>query len=228
MELREYLSVVQRRWIIIAAVTALAMVVATALAFRGTRAYEASTRFVVSVGVDARNDTPPYVYYRDYYAWLASEYLADDLSEIIKSDAFAADVKAALGEDVDRASIREVIRTRKTHRILEVTVLGQTAGQAQRIASAVAQSVQTQAPKYLAQLGTANGQVRVIDDPVVKAATTTGSQLADIGVRTLLGLLAGLFLAFMVDYLDSTVRSSKDVERMLGLPVLGEIPSSAH
>ena len=61
----------------------------------------------------------------------------------------------------------------------------------------------------------------------MKAATTTGSLLADIGLRTLLGLMAGLFLAFVVDYLDSTLRTRHDAERALGLPVLGEIPSGA-
>jgi capsular polysaccharide biosynthesis protein len=228
VELREYLSVLQRRWLIVVAVTGLALVVATLLAFRGPRAYEAATRVVVSVGVDSRAETPPYVYYRDYYAWLASEYLADDLSEIIKSDAFAADIAVVLGEGVDRSAIKEVIRTRKTHRILEITVLAPTAVQAQRIAAAVGRTVQEQSPKYLAQLASQNGQVRVLDEPVVKAATTTGSQLADIGVRALLGLLAGVFLAYMVDYLDSTVRTSKEIERMLALPVLGEIPGTAR
>ena len=228
MELREYLGFLQRRWLIVLAVTGLAVVVAVAWALRGPRAFEASTRIVVSVGADASSDVPPYVYYRDYYAWLASEYLADDLSEIIKSDAFASDIEAVLGEDIAPAAIREVIRTKKTHRILEVTVFGQTAGQAQRIASAIAQTVETQAPKYLAQLATRNGQVRVIDAPAVRAATTTGSLMLDIGIRAMLGLLVGLVLAFAIDYLDSTVRSSKDVERMLALPVLGEIPGAAR
>ncbi len=204
------------------------MVVAAALAFRGPRAFEASTRIVVSVGADSSSDLPPYVYYRDYYAWLASEYLADDLSEIIKSDAFAADIEALLGEDIAPAAIREVIRTKKTHRILEVTVFGQSAGQAHRIATALAQAVEAQAPKYLAQLATKNGQVRVIDAPAVRSATTTGSLIADIGIRTMLGLVVGLVLAFAVDYLDSTIRTSKDVERMLALPVLGEIPGAAR
>ena len=34
---------------------------------------------------------------------------------------------------------------------------------------------------------------------------------------------AGLILAFLVDYLDPTVRERKELEAM-GLPIMGEIP----
>src|SRR5437867_4266726 len=54
MELREYLDIVQRRWPIIAAATLLALVVAAFWALRGPRAYEATTRIIVSVSADTQ------------------------------------------------------------------------------------------------------------------------------------------------------------------------------
>jgi capsular polysaccharide biosynthesis protein len=228
MDLREYADVIRRRWLIIVAVTVLSAIVAGAWAWRGPRAFEATTRMTVSVAPKSGpGEVAPYEHFREYYAWLSSEYLADDLSEIIRSDAFAEDIRLALNEDVDRSAIRDVVRARKTHRILEVTVFASSADRARRIGMAVGDVIQTKGSKYLAQLAEPSAQVVVIDEPVVKAATTTGSQLADIGLRTLLGLMAGLFLAFVVDYLDSTLRTRNEVEQALGLPVLGEIPSGA-
>jgi capsular polysaccharide biosynthesis protein len=224
VELRDYVAVVQRRWPIVATVTILFLLVGAFFTFRGPRAYESTIRLAVSAGADARSDAPPYVYYRDYYAWLSSEYLADDLSEIIKSDAFAADVKQALNESVDSGSIRQVIRTKKTHRILEVTVQGPTTEQTARLATAIDQVIRTQGPKYLAQLASPNNQIARIDEPAVHPATTTSSAALDIGLRGVVGLLAGLLLAAAAEYLDARLRSAREVERSLGLRVLGEIP----
>jgi len=225
VELRDYVAVGQRRWPIVATVTILAILVGAFFTLRGPRAYESTVRLAVSAGADARADAPPYVYYRDYYAWLASEYLADDLSEIIKSDAFAADVKQALNEGADAGAIRQVIRTKKTHRILEVTVQAGTPEQAERLATAIDVVIRTQGGKYLAQLASSNNQIARIDDPAVHPATTTPTQALDIALRGVVGLFAGLLLAAAANYLDSRLRSGREVERSLGLPVLGEIPA---
>jgi capsular exopolysaccharide synthesis family protein len=51
---------------------------------------------------------------------------------------------------------------------------------------------------------------------------TTVRQKVILGV--LVGLLLGLAGAFFLEYLDQTVKSSADIERVLGVPVLGLIP----
>lgn len=237
MELSDYLAVLRRRWRLSSGLFVLVLLVALAFAFRGPRSYEAQLRLAVSVG-DAQSaaapapsgppppasEQPPYSYYREYYLWLASEYLADDLSEIIQSEAFAKDIGDFLKEDVDPTSIRDVLRVRKTHRILDVSVQGPTPDRARRLAEGIVATVRTKGPNYLAQLSTPMGQVVAIDQPHVKSATTTGSLAADVGLRAVLALLVAGFGAFLVDYLDSTLRSARDVERGLGLQILGEIP----
>ncbi|HEY3117363.1 MAG TPA: Wzz/FepE/Etk N-terminal domain-containing protein [Chloroflexota bacterium] len=230
MELREYVAVLQRRWPIVAALTILTLLVSGVFALRGPKAYEATVRMTVSVGNPAvgappEAEAPPYVYQRDYYQWLASEYLADDLSEIIQSDAFTARVSSRINEEVTKADIRDVTRVRKTHRILDITIQAARPDLAQRVMAGIIQEIQQNGGLYLAELASNRGQIVAIDDTQVKSATTTRSLAADLGLRGALGLFAGLVLAFIVDYLDSTVRSPREVERILGLPVLGEIPA---
>ena len=54
---------------------------------------------------------------------------------------------------------------------------------------------------------------------------------ASVRQRVILGILVGLLLglggAFFLEYLDQTVKSSSDIERVLGVPVLGLIPHEA-
>ncbi len=46
----------------------------------------------------------------------------------------------------------------------------------------------------------------------------------DLVLWTVIGLLLGILGAFVLEYLDNTVKTSKEVEKLLGLPVLGVIP----
>ena len=65
--------------------------------------------------------------------------------------------------------------------------------------------------------------IAVIDRPVVSRVGASLREQVDIPIRVLIALLAGIALAFVLDYLDSSVRDAREVEA-LGLHVLGEIP----
>ena len=57
---------------------------------------------------------------------------------------------------------------------------------------------------------------------------STGTTLRE---KTMLGVLVGLLLglaaAFFLEYLDQTIKTAADVERVMGIPVLGQIPDEA-
>ena len=43
-------------------------------------------------------------------------------------------------------------------------------------------------------------------------------------MRTVIGLLVGIGLTFLIDYVDPSVRTRQEAEAVLQMPVLGEIP----
>ncbi len=65
--------------------------------------------------------------------------------------------------------------------------------------------------------------IEVIDDasPAFNVGTSVQQRML-LGV--LVGLLLGLAAAFFLEYLDQTIKSPSDIERVLGVPVLGIIP----
>jgi capsular polysaccharide biosynthesis protein len=236
VDVGHYLHTLRRWWWLPALITLGAFLVSGFLAYRGASAYKATLRVAVSTPIPewtaqrgtaaANNLTNASFYDPYYYAWLASEYLADDLSEIVRSRAFAEDVGRALGETVDPKSISDVVRTRKTHRILSITVTANEFGRAQRLGDAVVQVLQTQSGKYLSQLAAGQGQVIVIDAAETQRGEGVVAVATDILLKTLLGFLLGLALVFAIDYLDPTVRDARDAQRTLGLPILAEIPGA--
>jgi len=239
VEIAHYLEIIRRRWWLAALTTLAALLVAGLLAYRGASAYKATVRVAVSTppaeGCSGRPVTGPdgqpirtFDYDCNYYAWLSSEYLADDLSQLIQSQSFAEDVSAIMGEHVDPKSISDVVRTRKTHRILSITVTANTFQRAQQLGDAIVQALRTQPGKYLAQLAAENGQIVVIDPSQTQRGDGAAAVALDIGLKTLLGLLVGLALILALDFFDPTVRDSRDAERTLGLPILGEIPGASE
>jgi capsular polysaccharide biosynthesis protein len=75
----------------------------------------------------------------------------------------------------------------------------------------------------LPQLGGESADLVQLDQPVINQIPPGISKQLDLPFRLAIALAAGFGLAFLVEYLDPTVRNREDLESY-GLPVLGEIP----
>ncbi len=225
MELREYARVIGRYlWIIII------LPVVVGLGSWILRAppaplYQASIRF--TIGVNALPASAVTGYDPVLTAYQASEYIRDDFVEIVASDSFADDVNAQLarmgvnGITVRKGNISGTIE--KQRRLMSLAVTWNQPDQAQKIAEAAVQNLAENNAKYFAQLGSSAASLTIVDRPVVSRVGTSLREQLDIPIRIALALLAGLALAFILDYLDTSVRDAREVEA-LGLRVIGEIP----
>ncbi len=226
MELRAYWAIIMRRWWL---PIGLALLVA-ALALIAQRpwqpqpiSYNASMRF--NVGIQPERIPGVYTYDR-YYTMLTSEYLVDDLGEIVRSQAFAGAVSQRLADQgitVPAGAIGASTQPGKLHRILTVNINWPNENELRAIANAVAATLTDSTADFFGQFSADEADIRLIDPPVVGIVGRPASEQLDLPLRILLALAAGLGLAFLLDYLDRSVRDRSDVEK-LGLPILGEIP----
>ena len=224
MELRQYAAVLRRHGRMIGLITLATLIVSIGLALRGPAAYTASMRLAVSVVPDPR--VGDFFKYDSYYSVLTSEYLADDLSELLRSEAVAADVSAVMGETVDPAAIVNLTRTKKTHRLLDIEIAGSDPQEALAIAEAYQTVVNTKLVDYLAFMQANNGFVRIVNQPKVTRTNSIPLTAAQIGLRTMAGLVGAVGLAFLLEYIDDRLRDRRQVESFLGTKVLAEIPST--
>ncbi|MGC9358827.1 MAG: YveK family protein [Anaerolineae bacterium] len=221
MDLRQYWAVFRRRvWIVVLLVTATGLSYAIAPPPR-TSGYVASMRFVVGV-LPEESDGSFYTYDR-YYTWLTAEYLVDDLSEVVKSRAFASDVAELSGIAVPTGAIQGATSAGKLHRILSVSVTWHDAQELEAIADAVVETLTQRAGTYLAQLGTEQTLVHAIDPPVVAPLQPSLRERLDLVLRLGLALVVGVIAIFGLHALDRSVRTREEVEA-LGVPVLAQIP----
>ena len=229
MELREYWSIIRRRWWLPVAVTLVALIAATAVGVRGAAAYKTDMRIAIST-IPTPDPNATLYYDPTYYSNLDSEYLADDMSEFMTSRAFADEVQRELASakqpDVDLATIVNATRTKKTHRFIDVTVTTSTFEDGQAIAGSISRILNdpNHLAIYLKALTAYNTQMSVVTPPVTHRANSIPGLISEIGLRTVIGLIVGIGVAFLVDYVDPSLRSRQEAETLLQLPVLGEIP----
>jgi capsular polysaccharide biosynthesis protein len=221
MELRAYWRIIYRRWWIVVLLPL--VVVAASFLLRPQPTHGAVANLRLTVGIVPEAGDGKFYTYDRYYSWLTAEYLADDLSEVIKSRAFADDVSKRLGEQVAAGQIQGATTPQKLHRILTISVSAGTDKDALDIAGAIADTLRENGGKYLAQLSAQNAVISVIDPPAKVPVGPSLRDKLDLPLRFILALAAALGLVFLLDYLDESVRGAGDVEEM-GLAVLGEIP----
>ncbi len=65
---------------------------------------------------------------------------------------------------------------------------------------------------------------RVVDPAVVVASPYSPKKFRIIGIAAVVGLLLGIMLALLIEYLDNTVKNSEDVDNKLHAPMLGMLP----
>ncbi len=227
MELRAYWRIIRRRWwlpVLIVALTALWWLAARRPWQPRPVTYVVSLSF--SVGVRPEPRTGDYYTYDRYYTWLASEYLIDDLSEVVRRSAFAAAVSRRLqdqGITVPAGAIQGSTQAGKLHRVLTLTITWPDAGQLAAIADAAAAVLQEEAGFFLPQMMADEVEARLIDRGAVVPVGPGLRERLDLPLRLFLGLIAGLALTFFFDYVDDSVRDRTDLQTM-GIPVLAEIP----
>ncbi|MCL4487770.1 MAG: hypothetical protein M1570_06525 [Chloroflexi bacterium] len=225
MELGEYARII---WRYLGLIVGLAIVVGLgSWVFRPRPApvYQATVRFTIGVNAPPARDVTGYD--PILTAYQASEYIRDDFVELIPSDTFADDVNAELasmgdaGIKIGKGNLSAAVE--KQHRLMSMTVTWNEPAQAQQIANAAVKNLSDNNAKYFAQLGSAGAAVTVVDQPSVAEVGASLRERLDIPIRVLIALLAGIALAFVLDYLDDSVRDGRDAEA-LGLRVIAEIP----
>ena len=227
MELREYWRIVHRRLWLIAILVLVVLVVGLISRSPQPARFQATSRF--SVGLQPEPTTGEYYAYDRYYTWLASEYLVDDLAEVVGGTAFAREVEAALRAQSTSPShpLTGAFSASTKHRTLTLQIMWDNAEELGGIATAAQQVLDEQSATFFGQLGERGVDIRAIDPPFIVPVGPGLREQLDLPLRLLLALVTGVALVFLLHYLDDAVYDRTEVED-LGMVVLAELPSHPH
>lgn len=73
-----------------------------------------------------------------------------------------------------------------------------------------------------------NNNVTILDEAAVPLFPIKPRKRTNLMIGAMFGLFLGLGVVFFLDYLDNTIRTPEDIEKYLGLTVIGVVPKIQH
>ncbi len=75
--------------------------------------------------------------------------------------------------------------------------------------------------------GLKSSNIRIVDPATIPSSPSRPAKTRNIALSFLVGLIGGIGIALLREYLDNTVKSPDDVESLSGLPSLAVVPMFA-
>jgi capsular polysaccharide biosynthesis protein len=216
IDLREILLVLRKNWRFIALITILAILISGIVSFFILQPlYEASSTILVGrKGEDSQTD------YQDI---LLSQKLVTTYGEIIKTSSVLDQVieNQGLNLSVEGLSKKINVSPVKDTEIIRIKVTDQSAFTASNIANEISKVFSLQIQDIM----------NVDNISILEMASAPNNPIKpnkklNIAIAAALGMMASIFLVFIKEYFDNTIKTPDDIARHLELPVLASIPQT--
>lgn len=220
IELRQYWEVVRKRWLIVVALPLIAALTSGVISFFILKpVYQASTTLIV--GKKASESIQAAGQMLDYNVLMANQQLAKTYGTIAQSRTVEQNVIQDLNLPMTVAGLDSLISITpvKNTEILEIQVNYQNPEVAATIANTMAQEFS----KAVIEIKKVDS-VSIVDKAVAPMSPIKPNKKLNVLIAFVAGLMASVGLVFLLEYLDNTVKTTNDVETLLGIPVLGLIP----
>jgi len=217
ISLRELFETLKKRLSLILVITLLAAAVSGAISYFVIKpVYKSSSQILVSqaaasslasiAGVSLDTDAK---YIETYNVILKSPYILDQVIKELKMDTTPEQLNGSVSVTQEGQS-----------QVVTISVTNNDPAEAVRIANEIAEVFQ----REIAQLMridniTILSKAELAENP----APVKPEPLLNIAIAIVVGLMAGVGLAFLLEYFDNTIKSEQDIEKLLELPVLGVV-----
>lgn len=149
----------------------------------------------------------------------ASQMLTNDMTELIKSDRVMNDTASMLqmksldGYDID-------VQSGTTTRVLTVSVTGESASAVAIVANGLAETADSVAKEVMEVKS-----VNVIDEASEPTEPSGPPRVMYTGVAFLAGIFLAIAAVVLMDMLNTRVRTAEEAAELLGVPIIGRIPT---
>ena len=215
IDLREIFEMLKSRWLMIVSLTFCAMIISGIFSFLIlTPQYETATTLMVTY----KTTDSSLMNYTDLQM---SQKLVATYSEIVKSERIADIVIEQLGLDLSASELNSKISVSQvgSTEILKITVKDEDPQLAALVANTISKVFQQEINEMMEV-----ENVSTIDVAKVPQYPASPNKVMNIAIAGVLGMMISIGLVFALAFLDRTYKTPTDVERHLGLPLIGAIP----
>ncbi|MGN7158181.1 polysaccharide biosynthesis tyrosine autokinase [Dietzia cercidiphylli] len=221
MDLRDLLSILRARWILIVATTLIGGLLALGVSLIIKPTYQSSIQFYVTV---AAGDTAAAA----YQGSLGAQQRVQSYAALVNSTDVTQSVVDTSGVDLTAQEVSS--RTSATYNtntvLLDVAVTDTEPNRAHQLAQGFAEVL----PGVVSTLETPDGdgpalaKLTVVNAPALPTSPVAPRTELNVAIGLVLGLLAGVGFVILINTLDRRVKSKEQLEDLSGKPVVGMIP----
>lgn len=220
ISLKDIAHTLRKRILLIAVIAAIAVAVSGVISyFILTPVYQASTQILVN---QKTNDQPVL----DANQIRTNVEMINTYSVIIKSPSILDKVveEYDLQQTADALTNKITVNSEQNAQVFNLTVQDEDPAQAVKLANAISDTFSKEVPNIMNV-----DNVKVLSPAVLKEnpSPIKPKPLLNIAIALVVGLMAGVGIAFLLEYLDNTIKTEEDIQNVLQLPVLGVIPKIA-
>ncbi|MEH7516018.1 YveK family protein [Priestia megaterium] len=216
ISLRELFAVLRKRLWLIVLITIVAATVSAVISFFVlTPVYQSKTQILVN---QAKSDEQLY----NMQAVQTNIQLINTYNDIITSPVILDKVIKKLKLDGSGQSLSGKIQVinAKDSQVAQIVVQDTSAKRATDIANTTASVFQKEVPKIMNV-----DNVKVLSKATVgeSSSPVKPQPFLNVAIAIVVGLMVGIGLSFLLEYLDNTLKTEQDIENLLELPVMGVI-----
>nr|WP_106784342.1 Wzz/FepE/Etk N-terminal domain-containing protein [Lysinibacillus timonensis] len=214
ISLQDIIKVIKKRLFLIAGITLAGMIIAAVVSFFFlTPIYQASTQILVN----QKNPEQQTIQTQDIQSNLQ---LINTYNVIIKSPAILNKVIENLDLDTTPELLTKSISVTNANdsQVVNITVENEAPYMAVDIANTVAEVFEEEIQVLMSV-----NNVNILSPAVLgeNPSPVKPSKTMNVAIAMVVGLMVGVGLAFLLEYLDTTVKTEQDVEELLNLPIIG-------
>jgi capsular polysaccharide biosynthesis protein len=216
ISLRELFQTLKKRMWLIALITIIATTISGVLSFFFlTPIYENSTQILVNQSKSEQQLYNPAEVQTNLQ-------LINTYNVIIKSPAILELVQKDLHLDrtIDELNEQIQVSSEKDSQVVSITVQDPDPAMAAKIANTTADVFKNEIVKIM---NVDNVSILSTAEVPENPSPVKPRPFLNMAIALVVGAMTGIGLAFLLEYLDNTVKNEQDVERLLGLPVIGAI-----
>lgn len=217
LDLREIFHIIWKRIWIILLITILSTAASGAASyFLLTPKYEAASTIIIGNSSKAAEE-----YGYDYNDVLMFQQLAKTYQQIAESRTVAQNAARKLGEDLTPEEVQSkiTVSTGTDTQVMKITAESTVREDAQQTANAVSNAFVEEAMRIFP-----SGNVQVMDRAILPISQSSPRPMLNMAIAFFLGLMVSLGIVFLKEYLDNTIKTESDIQRLLDIPVIGIIP----
>lgn len=224
LDLGEIFRIIKKRFLLISLITAMAVGVSILLTlYVMTPVYEAESSIIIGKEREEEHEVGNDYSYNDVMMY---EKMLKTYGEIAKSrlvTRLASDKLKILGQSDISFGEKAVMVTPYTDtQILIIKIQDTSSYRAMMKVNILAQTFVEEANRIYP-----SGNVQVLDEAVLPTLPISPKIRLNMVVAFLLGIMVSLGIIFILEYMDNTLKTEEDIEKYMGIRVIGLIPKEA-